>query len=177
MVQEYCVITVVGKDRVGLVEEIAAYIQFLETNIEESRMAILGDEFAVIMLVAGSAAAIGNLLANSDEWEQRFPEYHIGLRKSQAPKESGTGIPYIIETVSLDFPGIVHAVTQLLRENAINIQELETETGIAPFTGTPLFRMKVHVVLPTGRKAMELRELLTRLGAEKDIDITIEPEK
>jgi glycine cleavage system transcriptional repressor len=48
------VLTAVGPDRIGLVEEISAFIVRLQCNIEDSKMAVFCGEFAVILLVSGS---------------------------------------------------------------------------------------------------------------------------
>ena len=47
----YVVLTAVGPDRPGLVNALASLIRDAGANIEDSRMAILGGEFAVILLI------------------------------------------------------------------------------------------------------------------------------
>ena len=49
MPKEYLVVTTVGPDRRGMVEKITDVMVNHQANIEESRMARLGGEFAVIM--------------------------------------------------------------------------------------------------------------------------------
>jgi glycine cleavage system transcriptional repressor len=80
-----------------------------------------------------------------------------------------------VETVSLDTPGIVQAITAVLRDRGFNIEELESLTEAAPWTGAPLFKMKVRVTAPSGTRLAALREALARTAEEHDLDVTVRP--
>ena len=54
-------ITACGADTVGLVERLSAKIADSGCNIEESRMAVLGGEFAQFMLLTGPWHALSKL--------------------------------------------------------------------------------------------------------------------
>jgi len=75
----------------------------------------------------------------------------------------------------LDTPGIVHAVTAVLRSHGVNIEDLETDTGAAPWTGAPMFRMKAHLVAGPGVSIPRLREELAKLQERHDLDISLKP--
>jgi glycine cleavage system transcriptional repressor len=69
----------------------------------------------------------------------------------------------------------VHAVTELLRRHGINIEDMDTETASAPWTGAPMFRMRAHLVIPQGVSIAELRHELGAVEAERDLDIALKP--
>jgi len=48
------VLSAIGSDRTGVVQDITKVIMACDGNIEESRMATLGSEFAMLMLVSGN---------------------------------------------------------------------------------------------------------------------------
>ena len=131
MSQGYVAVSAMGADRVGLADDIAAWIEETGGNVEESKMAVLGGEFAVIMLVSGSDIAADALLSSA---ESRGGELGIRLeaKRTTPPSSSGGGMPYFVETVSLDTPGIVHAVTREIRALGISIEDLETTSSSAP---------------------------------------------
>src|SRR3989338_9902795 len=56
--KEHLVITAVGPDRVGLVEQITQFLIKEGCNIEDSKMAVFCGEFTIILLVSGEAAAL-----------------------------------------------------------------------------------------------------------------------
>lgn len=170
----YAVLNAFGADRVGLVDDISEAVLQASCNIEESKMALLGGEFAVIALVSGESDHIASLLTNVDSMGNKLGIVISG-RPTSATVEVPSGRPYRIESASLDSPGIVHAVTALLREFSINIEELETETSGAPFTGAPMFHMRILAVVPSSVRIRELRNRLQDISIDQDLDISISP--
>jgi glycine cleavage system transcriptional repressor len=185
MGKAYAVLSAIGADRVGIVDDLAALVAERGGNIEESKMAVLGGEFAVMMLFSMEAAALDGLVARIAETESALA-LKIGIKRTSkderagisSPESSpmgGRGRPYALETVSLDGKGIVHAVSAVLRSYGINIEDLETRTERAPLTGAPLFRMKANIVLGPGVVASSLRRELEELQAGQDLDILLQP--
>ncbi len=172
MSTQYLVISVLGHDRVGLVDDVAASVTKHYCNIEESKMAVLGGEFAVIMLVSGSAEHIAAFSAQAPALTETMG-LHLELRQTAAPRTL-SGRPYLIESVSLDTPGILHAITSLLKAEGINIEELETETTAAPWTGVPMFVMKIRITLPAGKAIASLRRQIDEVAVRQDLDINLE---
>src|SRR5690606_6532503 len=68
----FIVMTAVGPDKKGLVNAIAREIHEAGANLEDSRMAILGGEFALLLLVAGPRPALERLCRATPELEQRL---------------------------------------------------------------------------------------------------------
>ena len=50
------ILSAIGRDRPGLVSELARLVLDSDANLEDSRMTILGSDFAVILLCSSSAA-------------------------------------------------------------------------------------------------------------------------
>ncbi len=170
----YAVLTASGSDRVGIVDDVSAVLLDHGCNIEESRMSVLGGEFALILLVSGDQERINQLL-------ERVNEIGRGIDLQMSGRTTGPhasdphGRPYAIECVSLDTPGIVHSVTGLLRRRGINIDELETVTTGAPFTGAPMFRMSIVAIVPPGVEVGRLRNELGEIASAQDLDISMKP--
>lgn len=59
------VLTVLGVDRVGIVARVTTVLAELQVNIEDIRMALLGDVFTMIAMVnvSGSTASFGEIQA------------------------------------------------------------------------------------------------------------------
>jgi glycine cleavage system transcriptional repressor len=183
MGKEYAVFSAIGADRVGIVDDLSGMISEGGGNIEESKMAVLGGEFAVIMLVSMEGQALETLVARTAETESRLG-LKIGVVRTKAgsgdqgsaPRDLALkGRPYSLETVSLDGKGIVHSVSAVLRKYGINIEDLETRTDMAPLTGAPLFRMKANIVVGPSVAVSALRRELEELQAAQDLDIVLMP--
>ena len=147
MDKHLAVITAVGSDRIGIVDDFTSFIEDKKANIQESRMAVLGGEFAVIMLVSGQKRAISGLIGSVEELEKKSG-LRIEIKPTIPQDKDENSIPYLLECVSLDSPGLVHSVTRFIRQEGINIEDLETETTHAPWTGAPPFQDEGSCVCP-----------------------------
>ena len=58
---DYLVITAAGEDQVGLVERFSSKVNESGCNIEQSRMVVLGGQFAILVLVSGAWHALSKL--------------------------------------------------------------------------------------------------------------------
>ncbi len=170
---EYSVISVVGPDSIGIMETIAAAAAEIGANIEETRASILGGEFAVIMLVSGNEG-VGAALNTSLPKALAGRGMTISVRPTTLPGHAA-GIPYMIESLSLDTPGIVRAVTQALLAQAINIENLECTVASAPLSGSPMFKMRIAVNITPGTKLALLKSELARVAEAHDLDISVRP--
>ncbi len=174
MKKGYAVLSAIGPDRVGIVRDITSVITQFGCNIEESRMISLGGDFSVIMLIDGRESDIDTLLDDCECWKE-LDDLHIDLRRTRPAPQQQEGIPYQIKTLSLNTPGVVFAITNLLQSKGISIHELDTDTSAAPFTGSPMFRMRIEFVARSVGVVDELREELHQIGHDSNIDIQLIP--
>ena len=168
------VLTASGSDRVGIVGEFTSRLLEYSCNIEESKMAVLGGEFAMLVLVSGDQAKVDQLLRDIAAGGL-VDDLDITGKGTGPHADQTDGRPYRIDSISLDTPGIVHAITGLLRERNISIADLETDTSGAPFTGAPMFHMRITTMIPPAVKISDLRTALLEVASDHDLDIRIVP--
>lgn len=176
MARCYAVWTAIGKDKPGLVDVVSRHILKCDCNIEDSRMAILGGEFAMLILVSGEQPAVERLIKNPGEALSKAGlsvQAHFTIGPGEGTP-SGT-IPYRLEAYSLDHPGIVQRISHFLAEHKVNIRSLDTRLSHAPHTGQPLFSLHATLDVPTKEKVGELRRGLEIIGGDENIDIDIRP--
>jgi glycine cleavage system transcriptional repressor len=171
----YIVITAIGSDRPGLVDEISSFLASRNINIEDSRMAVLGGEFAVILLASGKAGFDEKLEKDLPALQNKTG-LNILIKQTTAPHERKIkpSIPHRLVATSMDHPGIVHEITRILHNRAINIESMETRVTNAPLSGAPIFKMKCVINIPFELKLATIRKELEKLGDRMDIDIEIE---
>jgi glycine cleavage system transcriptional repressor len=168
----YAVLSTVGPDRKGMADDIANIAVEFNCNIEDSKMSVLGGEFAVIMLISGDEEKIKELISQSENIGKRF-DMIINIKQTTPPHILEKGIPYILESISMDTPGIVHAITRYLRELSINIEDLETDKSPAPLSGTPMFHMRAYIIIPSTVNLARFKERLADIEHEKNLDIIL----
>lgn len=167
------VVTAVGPDRPGIASDFTGHVHAAGANLADSRMMNLRGHFALIALVEGEKSALESLKSRLREASATL---HLTFEFSAAPKaEARKGVPFRLKTYSMDQPGIVHKVTTFLREQHINIEELETGLESAPFMGTPVFTMEIVMLVPAATNVKALRHSLDELGDTLNCDVDIDP--
>uniref|UniRef100_J3QW32 Unknown protein n=1 Tax=Galdieria sulphuraria TaxID=130081 RepID=J3QW32_GALSU len=167
------VVSVAGSDRVGIVHDFSWALKNISANVESSRMACLGGDFAMIVLVSLNAKD-GKLIQSA--LESALPGFQISTRRASSVAErhvSPDTREYELYVEGPDSEGIVEAVTAVLAKKGANIVELETETLPAPFAGFTLFRMGSRVAFPFPLY-QEVVTALSRVEEEFGVDIDLE---
>jgi len=170
----YVVLTAVGRDHPGLVHSLSALITEAGANIEDSRMAILGGEFAVILLISGSPEAIGRTTEITGRIEDEL-ELRCIVKETSPARSPFDYLPYRIEVDGADRPGIVEVVTSILADRGINVASLESRVTHAPFSATPMFVLEASLQVPSKIVLSDLRSALTAACEEENLDFRLEP--
>lgn len=166
------VFTLTGPDRVGIVEQVSRLMLGLNGNVETSRMARLGGEFAILMLVTLPAEKAGELEAAFSDLVSQG--YRISTSATARGGDAFLGwLPYQVEVIGADHEGIVHEVAQELSKAGINIESMETKTARAPISGTPLFAMTALVLVPPGLRDSAWMPALEEAGRQANVDVKI----
>ncbi|MFN2127529.1 MAG: glycine cleavage system protein R [Anaerolineales bacterium] len=173
MVKEYLVVTIIGPDRRGLVANITEKIVAHNANIEESRMARLGGEFAVLMLLSISDDKRPSLLEALEILSVNQVQVFVKDTDFSRLKVFEGYVPYVISVIGADHEGIVHHVAEYMAELRIQVDDMETHVTKAPVTGTPLFSMQAEVQSPPEISLPQLREKLEKLGDQLGVDIDV----
>lgn len=138
------VISALGNDKPGIVNELSKAILEQGGNIAESRMMVLGGEFAIMLKVTGNQTDFNKIKNKLDSICDS-----LGLTIISKETEDKTGnqqrLPYRVTVVSMDHPGIVHEISDFFSSRNINIEEIETETYPAAHTGTPMFSLTMII--------------------------------
>jgi glycine cleavage system transcriptional repressor len=171
--RRYMVLTAVGPDRPGIVQEIAAAVHEASANLEDSRMAILGGEFALIVLLSGTSAAIDRVRERSPSFEAKLG-LRVSLKETTAPSTAERFLPYRLRVSGVDRLGIVAAVSKVLAGRSINVASLESRLQNAPLSGTPMFMLNAELRVPSEMALSSLRRDLGTVCDEENLDFSLE---
>ncbi|MFA6508483.1 MAG: ACT domain-containing protein [Treponemataceae bacterium] len=170
----HALLSAVGGDRIGIVDDVSAAILGYACNIEESRMALLGGDFAVLILLSGTEEAVTRLTEDAKSIGEKLG-LAASARRTESPDQKLDALPYILESSSLDTNGIVNSVAAVLRRYNINIADLETDTNPAPWTGAPMFNMRARLSVPRSVSIPSLRGEMQKLESEHNLDLRLYP--
>ena len=123
---ERTVLTAIGDDRPGLVEEVSAFVLGRGGSIEDSRMANMHGQFAIMMLIGGSRDTLDSLEAELELLRSQTALHAQLTPAVRSDAGSTPRLPYRLTGRALDQTGLVHQVANVLRSLQINIERMET---------------------------------------------------
>jgi len=168
------VITAIGADRPGIVNELTEVLLNAGLNVEDSRMSVLGGEFAVMLLVTGNEAAINSIKQQKASLSDSL-NLNLLIKSTTKPSDNDEQTRYKITVEGMDNPGIVHKLAHYLSHQKINIVNMQTDSGHAPHTGTPLFTVNMLVDIPTGQNIQQVESDFAALCDELSMDAEFNP--
>jgi len=172
----HLVLSLVGADRTGLVDRLSEVIVRWGGNLEESRMAVLGGEFAAIMLVSVNTEKRAAL-----EKDIQGLAHTLGLmalcKETAGPQPhgaGGAGVAFDVNVSGMDHEGIVHEVVHYLAGQGMSIDNLESHITQAPYSGTALFSMSLAGRAPSAVSVGDVRSRLHDIADSLNVDIRVQ---
>jgi glycine cleavage system transcriptional repressor len=177
-VRRHFILTAIGRDRPGIVADLAEMVFDLGCNLETSSMINLGSEFSTMVLISGR----GDDLRERLDMACKRLEYGTGMTIFIKPIEEGSGPasppggrPYRLKTMGEDKAGIVARTARAIADAGGNILELTSRLEPAASTGTPLYEMEIRFDLPRAADPEGLRRKLEGIEESLHIDISLSP--
>ena len=167
------VLTLTGPDRIGIVDEVTGLLLDLGGNVETSRMARLGGEFAVLMLVSMPSERFASLEDGLGTLTSQGYKVTTTPAGPPSPQARPGWLPFRIEVFGADHEGIIHEVAHYLSGHGISIESVESESTPAPTSGSPLFTMTAEVIAPPGLAGTGWEAGLDEVSRRLNLDITV----
>jgi glycine cleavage system regulatory protein len=164
------ILSVVGSDRPGLTQALAAAVLSAGGNWLESQLSRLGGLYVGSVLVELDADGVEALRSAVQSVDAQGLEVRIAPAVD-APGAGGDEV--LFGLVGQDRPGIVHQVTAVLSGIGVNIESFDTHISAEPHSGAPLFHLDARLRLPPALKAEDVQAALEAISAEIMVDISL----
>jgi len=171
--QSSILISFIADDRPGLVQDISEVISAHGGNWLESRMARLSGKFAGIVNVSLPGEQHEALTRALQGMESIGATLRTEI--AQAPAEEPPSVPFRLEIIGHDRPGIVHEFSAALAGRRINVIDMRSDITSAPMSGDPLFTASAGIQVPPEIDIDELRERLETIADELMIEYSLAP--
>jgi glycine cleavage system regulatory protein len=165
------VMTVIGRDRPGLVDAVASLVTEHGGNWLESRMSQLAGQFAGILRVEVAAAQEQSLVNALQRLQAQG--LTVVVHATQLTPPPAAQRLMVLDIVGHDRPGIIRQISHALAVHEVNVEELNTECVSAPMTGEVLFKARAKLQIPAACNLEEVRRDLERIAADLIIDLAI----
>lgn len=169
---QWVVISASGPESTGIVSHVTNTLSDNGGNVAESRMTILGNDFALLTL-----ATVPDKISIQDLEKQilpkeKFPDFAVQVRKTSAdPVSSGPVQILRIEVEGPDQPGIIGGLAKVMANFGISIRDCETDTSSAPFAGYRVFTLKSVVAVPLSVDKVEFKKSLADFQSHFGVDV------
>ena len=179
--KQWYALSAIGKDRPGIVADLAELIFEHGSNLEDSSMTVLGGEFAVLLLFTGVGDELERRLSSACkrlEWERRLTVFFRPLDGPPLPygHAERRGVYELIAS-GVDKAGLVARVCRTLAERDVTIREMKTYSRPEPESGTPLYTMRIEIGVPPSVAIGELGKALDRVAEDLKIDVTLRADR
>ena len=169
------VLTLTGSDKIGIVENVTELILECGGDVQASRMARLGGEFAMMFLVSIPDGEAENLSGKIENLSNEGFKVTVTETEWGVASQHTDWLPYQIEVRGANHEGIIHEIAEHLSELGINIESIDTNVVPAPMSGAPLFTMDAIVVappeLPKNKWEDDLEEVADRLNVDLEVSV------
>src|SRR5512147_2790587 len=170
-------LSVVGRDRPGIVAEVSRVLFETGCNIEDSTCTILSGQFAMILVIAHQKFTSVAEIDPSFEPVRKSMGLTVSLHKpkdEEVQAEKGfAGRPHIIAVYGADRPGIVYSVARELARLNVNVTDLNTQ--VVGAKDRPVYMMVLEVDIPEEVDMKDLERRFDKIRTELSISITVRP--
>ena len=167
-------LSAIGRDRPGIVAGVSGALLRQGANVEDSRMAILGGHFTMMLIVSTPDDADVNALR--DELGRTQAELGLGaLTLEEVPEEQGFARPdpsHVVTVYGADHPGIVHSVASTLAGAGVNVVDVATHL-VAEEGEQPIYAMMMEVDLPAELDPEQLERELRQTADREHLDLSV----
>ena len=170
------VLSVIGDDRAGLVEALAAPIADHGGNWDRSHMARLAGKFAGIVVVTVPDERVDSLNAALETVQaQGLLDVRVAIAAADGPVDDSSLLS--LHLIGQDRPGIVREIANALARRNVSIEELETSTASAPMSAEQHFEATALLRLPADVDLDALRLALEDIANELMVDLDVSPRR
>jgi glycine cleavage system transcriptional repressor len=174
--EQLLVISAVGGNSTTVLNELARVILDCGGNIKESRMAAMGSEFGILLLVAGNWHTISRLERELEKFGQSNG-ITMQFKRTEAQRMGKESLPYAVDVVGLDQPGMVHNLSGFFAQRKVEIAEVSTRSYTAAHTAAPMFSVQMFISVPSTVHIAALREEFMDFCDQINVDAIMEPVK
>lgn len=166
------IVTFIGDDRPGLVEQLSSVIESNQGNWHESRLSQLGGKFTGLILVSlpddSGATLEADLKALSSS----------GLSVRVTPTRDAANVPMgrdiTLTVIGPDRLGIVREISRSLAERMINVVEMDSHVSSAPMSAEMIFNARIDAQIPTDTDMDDLADTLDEIANHMTLEIDLD---
>ncbi len=170
-------ISIIGKDRWGIIASVTKVLYELHGNLEDASMTILSGEFAMILLVSFKSGQIRNLLEKKLKLLEKKLKLTIMVKQiekhaQKTSRKQNQFLPHLISIFGKDRAGIVCQMSRLLARHRLNITDLNSKLIHGEKN---IYGLLIETDIPKRFPIAKLERELNRAAKSLCVDLSIKP--
>ncbi len=145
-------------------------------NLVDARLTTVGRDVSVTALAVGSWDAVAKLEAMLGRLEREDGYKLVWYRTGPKAPQSNL-LPYIVEVVAADKPGILFQLADFFDRQGITIENLQSSRYRAMQTGADMFSAHITVGIPSNMHIAALRDDFLEFCDHLNLDAIMDPMK
>jgi glycine cleavage system regulatory protein len=166
------VLTIIGRDRAGVVASLADVVRFHEGNWKRSELAEIAGTFAGVVVVEVGDDHVDELLTNL--LVLRDQGVHVTAQQVEEPVAQPDADDVRLRLTGDDRPGVVHEISTALSDAGISISRMGTVTDLPGNDGGKRFEITVQLSVPVGADLVAVLGSITEAACSLGIAIDVE---
>ncbi len=172
----YLTVALMGKDQAGVINGLAQLATNSGCSVNKCQSSLLGEQCVITALLSGTWNAIAKMETGLTALEKQYNLSRL-CERTQLPSLEGAFIPYTVQLVALETPGIIYDVSSFFTETDISICHIDAECFGASYTGATMFSLNMTVNIPADTHIPDLRERFMLYCDDLNLDAVLEPIK
>ena len=145
-------------------------------NLVDARLSTVGRDVSVTALATGSWDSVAKLEAMLTRLEREESMKLVWYRTGAKVVQSNL-LPYIVEVVAADKPGILFQLADFFDRQGITIENLQSTRYRAMQTGAEMFSAQVTIGIPANMHIAALRDDFLEFCDHLNLDAIMDPMK
>jgi glycine cleavage system regulatory protein len=166
------VLTIIGRDRAGVVASLADVVRFHEGNWKRSELAEIAGTFAGVVVVEVGADRVDEFLTNL--LVLRDQGLHVTAQQAEGPVAAPDADEVRLRLTGDDRPGVVHEISTAISDAGISISRLGTVTDLPGEDGGRRFEITVQLSVPVGTDLDVVLDSIVGVGVRLGIALNLE---
>ena len=153
------VLTIIGRDRAGVVASLADVVRFHDGNWKRSELAEIAGTFAGVVVVEVGNDRVDELLTNL--LVLRDQGLHVTAQQVEEPTVAPEADEVRLRLTGDDRPGVIHEISTAISDLGISISRLGTVTDLPGQADGRRFEITVQLIVPV---EVDLDAVLDSIG-------------
>lgn len=174
--ENFLLVSAIGPQNTPLLTVLGKRVVDSGCNLVEARVSMLGQEVCVLLLAGGAWDAIAKF-ENALGRLAREEQISLSSRRTSARELTGNTLPYAVEVIAADKPGILYQLGDFFARRGITVENLSSSRYRATQTGAEMFSAQITIGVPVSTHISSLRDDFLEFCDTLNLDAILEPIK